>query len=60
MAKPLISTKAVCSVVMISFISPKVDPRGQNLFRVCTQTSEIKGAVWLKEQDVTWAPGDTS
>lgn len=31
--KALISTKAVCSVVLISLISLKVVPRGQNLFR---------------------------
>lgn len=40
MAKPLISTKAACSVVLISLISLKVVPRGQSLFRV-----QIKGAV---------------
>lgn len=44
-AKPVIATKAVYSVVLISLISLKVVPRGQNLFRVSTQTSEIKGAV---------------
>lgn len=37
MAKPLISTKAACSVVLIS-ISLKVVPGGQSLFRV-----QIKG-----------------
>lgn len=46
MAKPVISTKAVCSVVLISLISLKVVPRGQNLFRVSTRTRDIKGDVW--------------